>query len=113
MSNRKGHSGKYKGRYCKQFLCDTVGQYRCCADCWRNEKHLCEDACKNSPEMCGLEGVRNELEVKIMAKSNIILLKKGDKCPCCGNPIPTDDPYRLAILSAFRAILESQEGARE
>jgi len=27
------------------------------------------------------------------------LLKKGDPCPCCGSPIPTDDPVTLGLLS--------------
>ncbi|MCI8538603.1 MAG: hypothetical protein HFF18_08110 [Oscillospiraceae bacterium] len=27
------------------------------------------------------------------------LLKKGDPCPCCGSPIPTDDLERLLLLS--------------
>ena len=29
------------------------------------------------------------------------LLKKGDPCPCCGQPIKTDDPERLMFLSWF------------
>ena len=27
------------------------------------------------------------------------LLKKGDPCPCCGNPIPTDDPELLKLIN--------------
>lgn len=27
------------------------------------------------------------------------LLKKGDPCPCCGSPIPTDDLERLKLIN--------------
>ncbi len=27
------------------------------------------------------------------------MLRKGDPCPCCGMPIPTDDPMILKILT--------------
>ena len=29
------------------------------------------------------------------------LLKKGDPCPCCGNPIPTDDEVTLGLLTVL------------
>lgn len=27
------------------------------------------------------------------------MLKTGDPCPCCGQPIKTDDPFLLQILT--------------
>ena len=27
------------------------------------------------------------------------MLKTGDPCPCCGEPIKTDDPFLLKILT--------------
>ena len=27
------------------------------------------------------------------------LLRKGDPCPCCGSPIPTDNEVTLAFLT--------------
>lgn len=45
------------------------------------------------------------------------LLKKGDPCPCCGRPIPTDDPERLLVLSwlaeyqAIRDVIRTQQAA--
>lgn len=27
------------------------------------------------------------------------MLKTGDPCPCCGEPIKTDDPFLLEILT--------------
>ena len=27
------------------------------------------------------------------------MLKPGDPCPCCGEPIKTDDPFLLKILT--------------
>ena len=38
------------------------------------------------------------------------ILKPGDPCPCCGQPIKTDDPYVLMLLSylAYRG-----QGAQE
>lgn len=29
------------------------------------------------------------------------LLRKGDPCPCCGNPIPTDDEATLGLLTVL------------
>ena len=29
-------------------------------------------------------------------------LQKGDPCPCCGQPIKTDDPDVLALLTEIR-----------
>ena len=39
------------------------------------------------------------------------LLKKGDPCPCCGQPIPTDDPERLMFLSWFLSDEETDDGS--
>lgn len=30
------------------------------------------------------------------------MLKPGDPCPCCGQPIKTSDPVILAILTRIR-----------
>lgn len=34
------------------------------------------------------------------------LLKTGDKCPCCGQPIMTEDERLLLILSAMADMME-------
>lgn len=31
------------------------------------------------------------------------ILKPGDPCPCCGNPIKTTDPDDLYVLSVLAA----------
>lgn len=33
------------------------------------------------------------------------LLKPGDPCPCCGEPIQTNDPDRLLVLSWLAQML--------
>lgn len=33
---------------------------------------------------------------------NLKPLQKGDTCPCCGMPIPTDDPVVLDLLTGIR-----------
>lgn len=38
------------------------------------------------------------------------MLKQGDPCPCCGQPIKTSDPYTLALLTHIR---DSQCNVRE
>ena len=38
------------------------------------------------------------------------MLKTGDKCPCCGQPIVTEDERLLLILSAMNDIMISSEG---
>lgn len=38
------------------------------------------------------------------------LLKKGDKCPCCGQPIVTDDPHRLYLLNQMRVWMDHRSG---
>ena len=32
----------------------------------------------------------------------IKMLKQGDPCPCCGQPIKTTDPAMLALLTHIR-----------
>ena len=34
------------------------------------------------------------------------MLKTGDKCPCCGQPIVTEDERLLLILSAMADMME-------
>lgn len=31
----------------------------------------------------------------------IRMLRAGDPCPCCGQPIQTTDPLKLAVLTAI------------
>lgn len=38
------------------------------------------------------------------------MLKQGDPCPCCGQPIKTKDPDMLALLTRIR---DSQCNVRE
>ncbi len=37
------------------------------------------------------------------------ILKPGDPCPCCGNPIKTTDPDDLYVLSVLAAWAEKRE----
>ena len=37
------------------------------------------------------------------------ILKPGDPCPCCGNPIKTTDPHDLYVLSVLAAWAEKRE----
>lgn len=39
------------------------------------------------------------------------LLKTGDLCPCCGQPIKTTDPLLLQLLTRIKAEME-QEAAQ-
>ena len=43
------------------------------------------------------------------------MLKQGDICPCCGNPIATDDPRALMILTEIAEYLndKKEEGKGE
>lgn len=50
-------ANRYIGRYCTWFYCATVGDKRCCVDCWRNRTGRCDDPCLNDPERCRLEDV--------------------------------------------------------
>lgn len=36
------------------------------------------------------------------------ILKPGDPCPCCGNPIKTTDPDDLYVLSVIAAWAEKR-----
>lgn len=31
--------------------------------------------------------------------------RKGDRCPCCGQPIQTDDPFTLGLISGMAALM--------
>lgn len=33
---------------------------------------------------------------------DIVMLQKGDPCPCCGQPIKTSDPELLRLLTYIR-----------
>lgn len=37
---------------------------------------------------------------------SIKMLKPGDICPCCGQPIKTTDPAALLLLTSIRDYLE-------
>lgn len=37
------------------------------------------------------------------------ILKPGDPCPCCGNPIKTTDLDDLYVLSILAALAEKRE----
>lgn len=39
------------------------------------------------------------------------VLKTGDKCPCCGQPIVTEDERLLLILSAMADLMEDKRTA--
>ena len=41
------------------------------------------------------------------------MLKRGDTCPCCGNPIATDDPRALKILTEIADYLAATEAEKE
>lgn len=41
------------------------------------------------------------------------LLKPGDPCPCCGEPILTSDPDRLLLLSWLAQELEGRIGEND
>ena len=38
------------------------------------------------------------------------ILKKGDKCPCCGQEIQTEDPHRLYLLNQMRIWMDHRAG---
>ena len=40
------------------------------------------------------------------------LLKPGDPCPCCGQPIKTSDPDKLLALGWLAGVLGSGEKRR-
>lgn len=41
------------------------------------------------------------------------LLKTGDKCPCCGQPIVTEDERLLLILSAMADMMEDDNATHD
>lgn len=41
------------------------------------------------------------------------LLKTGDPCPCCGQPIRTDDPDRLLALNWLAWVLGKDGGEED
>lgn len=41
------------------------------------------------------------------------MLKTGDPCPCCGQPIKTEDPAILALLTYIREIGVNQKTFRD
>lgn len=43
----------------------------------------------------------------------VYYLRKGDVCPCCGEPIQTDDEETLAKLAEFAMALEGCELGRD
>ena len=40
------------------------------------------------------------------------MLKTGDPCPCCGQPIKTNDPAILSLLTYIQATGVNQEASR-
>ena len=41
------------------------------------------------------------------------ILRPGDPCPCCGQPIKTDDPDMLMVLSWIAWMKDGKGGAHE
>lgn len=37
-------------------------------------------------------------------------LRKGDKCPCCGQPIQTDNPDDLYVLNQMKIWMDHRTG---
>ena len=46
-----------------------------------------------------------------MNDDDIVMLKRGDPCPLCGQPIQTDDEDALLALTLLREYLEIAEVA--
>ena len=44
-----------------------------------------------------------------MFPDKIKRLSRGDPCPCCGQPIQTDDPFTLGVISALAELLDLNE----
>lgn len=68
------------------------------------ERHLCgpiEDAVFTDGSACAVynakvEGVIDQLHARPD------MLRTGDPCPCCGQPIKTTDPVLLLLLTCIR-----------
>lgn len=41
------------------------------------------------------------------------MLKRGDPCPCCGQPIKTNDPQLLLLLTLMRDHRRFREAAAD
>lgn len=46
-----------------------------------------------------------------MNDNDIVMLKQGDPCPLCGQPIQTADPHALQMLTLLREYLDIAEVA--
>lgn len=74
------------------------------------ERHLCgpiEDAVFSNDSACAVYNAEiNGTFDQLPARPN--MLRTGDPCPCCGQPIKATDPVLLRLLTLIRDEMKPQ-----